>query len=101
MDIKAFNLDVLSTLRELQATHPSGFVYITSVKNREKTTSAGTVCEVSLPAAARHLIEHTHVLSTPAEIEEYQARCRENRAQIVAASKRHLNQELRISVDQR
>jgi hypothetical protein len=101
MDVKAFNLDVSAMLQELRSSNPSGFVYINSIKNREKTTSAGTVCEVGLETAARRLCEHSAVRATPAEIEEYQARCRENRAQIVAAGKRHLNQELRISVDQR
>ena len=97
MDLKAFRRDVLAKTTELKGTHPSGYVYLTSVDNRERNIAAGTVTEVTLPNAARHLCERSHVISTPEEIESYRLKCEENRAQIIVASRRTTDRELRIS----
>jgi hypothetical protein len=99
MNIKAFRIDVQKTLLELQRDHHSGYCYITSLHDSQRQQIAGVVTEVSLQNAARHLCERSAQLSTPEEIQAYQARCAENRQQIVAAGRRHLDKELRISVD--
>ena len=74
-------------------------MYLTSLDNREHQISAGTVSEVGLAMAARHLCERTHEIATAEEIAAYQARCNETRQQIDASGKRHINQELRISMN--
>jgi hypothetical protein len=99
MDIKGFKRDCLNKTLELEGLFPSGYCYITLLDNREKQTRAGVVVEVSLMNAARHLCERSAELSSETEIQAYQARCAENRQQIVAAGKRHLDKELRISVN--
>lgn len=99
MDLKAFRRDVQRKLLELEAAHPSGYVYLTSLDNRERNITAGTVTEVTLPNAAKHLCERSHEISTAEEISAYQQKCEENRATIVAAGKRSTDRELRISVD--
>jgi len=99
MDLKAFRRDVLKKQGELEAAYPSGYVYITTVNDSQRQIKAGTVSEVTLQNAARHLCERTHEISTPEEIAAYHARCAEARATISAASKRHTDRELRISVD--
>jgi hypothetical protein len=97
MDLKAFRRDVLAKTTELKGTHLSGYLYLTSVDNRERQISAGTVTEVTLQNAARHLCERSHVISTPEEIESYRQRCEENRAQISASLKRNTDRELTIT----
>jgi hypothetical protein len=99
MNLKAFRRDVNRKLEELQRDHPSGYVYLTSLHDSQRQQIAGVVTEVSLPNAARHLCERSAELSTPQEIEGYRQKCEETRATISAASKRHLDKELRISVD--
>ncbi len=99
MDLKAFRRDVQRKLLELEAAHPSGYVYLTSLDNRERNISAGTTTEVTLQNAAVTLCWRSHELSTPDQIEGYHQRCAEARAQIQAALKRHVDKELRISVD--
>jgi hypothetical protein len=99
MDLKAFRRDISKALAGLESAHASGYVYITSVDNREKNIAAGTVTEVTLQHAATRLCERTHQVSTPEEIEGYHERGREIKAQIVADGKRHLDRELRISVN--
>ena len=99
MDLKAFRRDVLKKQGELEALHPSGYCYITSLDDTQRQIRAGTVSEVTLPNAARHLCERSAELSTAEEIEAYHARCAEARATISAASKRHTDRELRVSVN--
>jgi hypothetical protein len=97
MDLRALRRDILKKKTELEQAYPSGYLYVTSLDNREKNVSAGTVTEVNIPNAARVLTERTHAVSTPEEIEAYHARCEENRQQIAAAGKRHTDRELRIT----
>jgi hypothetical protein len=99
MDIKGFKRDCSKKQAELELVHSSGYVYITSLDNREKQTRAGTVVEVSLQNAARHLVERSATVSTPEEIEGYQQRAEETRQTIIAAGRRFVEKELRISVD--
>lgn len=99
MDLKAFWRDVIKKQGELEAAFHGGFVYLTSVDNREKNIAAGAVTEVTVASAARHLCERTHEISTPVEIEVYQARCQSDRARILAFEKTRTDRELRISVD--
>jgi hypothetical protein len=97
MDIRGFRRDVNKKLTELQENHPSGYVYITSLDNRERNISAGTVTEVNLQNAAVALCQRSHALSSAEDIAGYQQRCEEARQQISAAGKRHTTQELRIT----
>jgi hypothetical protein len=99
MDLKAFRRDVQRKLLELEAAHPSGYVYLTSLDNRERNLVAGTTTEVNLQNAAVALCWRSHEISSAEQIAEYRQRCEEARQQIVAAGKRHINKELRISVD--
>ena len=99
MDIKAFRRDVLKKQAELEAAHPSGYTYITSVADSQRQQIGGVVTEVTLSRAAIHLCERSAELSTPEEIEAYRQRCEEARAQIVAASRRNVDRELRITTD--
>ena len=99
MDLKRFRIDVQRKLEELQIAHPSGYVYLTSLHDSQRQMAAGTVTEVTLLNAAKHLCERSHEIATETEVEEYRQRCEQNRATISAASKRHLEKELRLSIN--
>ncbi len=73
MDIKAYHRRVAQREADLRQQFPDGFLFVTSVNNAEKQLRAGTVHEVSVRNAARHLEEHTHEISTEAEIQAYEA----------------------------
>jgi hypothetical protein len=97
MDLKAFKRDVIKKQAELEAAHPSGYVYITSLDNRERNLVSGTTTEVNLQNAAIALCWRSHEISSAEQIAEYRQRCEEARQQISAAGKRHTTQELRIT----
>jgi len=71
MDIQKYWRDVIATAEEL----PNEKVfYLTSLNNADKGTTAGRVCDMTnRKEVARRIVEATHRLSTPAEIERFHA----------------------------
>jgi len=59
---------------ELRTTCPTGYTFVTSIRNISKGSAAGTVTEVSLKAAAKHLVDSTAKISTPEEVTAHQSR---------------------------
>jgi hypothetical protein len=57
--------------RKLDAVHYTGFVFMTSVRNLQKNSTAGCVCECTTKQAAKHLVDSTARESTPQEIESF------------------------------
>jgi hypothetical protein len=58
--------------RELDAAYPNGFLYIASVRNLDRNTTAGSVSEVSTILAARGIIDSTHRLLTAEEVAAFE-----------------------------
>jgi hypothetical protein len=54
-------------------------VYMTSVRNRERNTSAGHVCLATLEMAATRIVEGTHRVASAEEIEAYLKRQQEQK----------------------
>ncbi len=76
MDIRRYWADVRRVEETLPApTNPPTIIYLTSLDNADKGTTAGMVCDmIDRTAAARRLVEGTHRLSTPDEVIQHEAR---------------------------
>jgi hypothetical protein len=65
MDIR----QTAKAIRETMEAMPDRDVYVVSVDNWDKGTTAGCIVQMSRATAARGLVERTHRLATPEEIE--------------------------------
>ena len=76
----------------MEASLPAGqdTIYVTSVENLLRGLKGGAVFEAPRKLAAQRIVENTHQLSTPAEIQEYQAakRQREETCAVTEASRK-------------
>lgn len=91
MNIKARNKQIAEMAATLNASHPSGFLYITS-------RDAGAVTEVTCANGARHLIEDSHTVSTPEEIAQFERRNAAVREQLQRSETAHYRPSLAIEV---
>jgi hypothetical protein len=90
MDVRQFWGDVKQRLEEITPKYPSGVVHLVSRHNREKNTTAGTICTANLVHAAECLVNNTHDLATPDQIQAYehqQARKKQGIVQAEVAKK--------------
>lgn len=85
MDIKQWGQDVQAKVEELTPLFPNGFCMVMSLSNRERNTTPGKVCEVSVRSAARGIVENTHRLATPQEVVVFQDNCDEAKRIIAQA----------------
>jgi hypothetical protein len=89
MNTQEFFAAIKDEAIRLTERFPSGFCYVTSLKNINRQSTAGTVAEVSTRIAARHLVENTGRISTDPEIAAHLAQGRSNAAQTSAMDYRH------------
>jgi hypothetical protein len=68
MNVKLHNKRIAEKTAELDRTYPSGYLFVTS------RDVGNSVTEVTTANAARHLVEDSHTISTPEEIEQYERR---------------------------
>jgi hypothetical protein len=76
---------------KLETLFPGGFCHVTSIRNPNAGSTAGTVTEVPLRIAAKHIVENTARIASDSEVSEFHARSRAfaERMQAVA----HTNQK--------
>lgn len=67
-DLEQYFAAISEEKAKLDAAHYTGFVFMTSVRNLSKNSTAGSVCEVSTKMAAKHIVEGTARESTSQEI---------------------------------
>jgi len=72
MDVRQFWMDVKSRVEEITPKYPNGVVHLVSRHNREKNTTAGTICTSSIEHAAECLVNNTHDLATPDQIQDFE-----------------------------
>lgn len=74
-DIQAYYEGIAASKKELDEKYPSGFLFVTAVRNISKgNLGGGTVTEVSTRTAARHIVDITARPSTQAEIDAHKQR---------------------------
>lgn len=75
-----------AALREQRETmakaNPSGYLLVISLDDPQRNVTPGAVCEVSTADAARLLLERTHRVCTPDEVQAYRDRQGAERARI-------------------
>ena len=72
----------------LDEQHPHGCLFMTSLQNVLRNSTAGSVAEMSTRMAAQQIVEATGRPSTKEEIEAFQERGRLYNAKIEAANER-------------
>lgn len=71
MDLKQYWHDVRGVMDKLP---PSEMYFLISISNPDKGTTAGQVFAIADPKqAARRIVERTHVMASPADIERFHA----------------------------
>jgi hypothetical protein len=70
-DLEQYFSAIADEKRKLDSVHYSGFVFMTSVRNLQKNSTAGCVCECTTKQAAKHLVDSTARESTAEEIEAF------------------------------
>lgn len=83
MDVRQYWDDVNRMAAEMMPKFPEGVVYIVSRANRERNTTAGMICTVSVPHAAECLVNNTHDVATPEQIRAYREKQGEIKQQIL------------------
>jgi hypothetical protein len=75
-DLTAYYNEIKDEKQKLDEQFPDGFLFVTAVRNVSKgNRTGGTVTEVTTAAAAKHLVNITARISTPAEIEAFKQQC--------------------------
>jgi len=83
MDTQQYYAILREQRETLAKQHPSGFCLVVSLDDPQRNVKAGAVCEVSVADCARLLLDRTHRVATPAEVEAYRDRQSVARARIV------------------
>lgn len=74
-----------------------GWCYITSIRNRDRGTLEGDICEANINLAGQRIAEGTHRLATDEEIKKHKA----DHAKRAVELKRTINEEIRRRTGQR
>ncbi len=96
MDVRQHNQDIAEALAILTPQYPDGSCLVMSITNRDRNSTAGHVCEVSVAQAAKLTVELTHRIATPDEQAAFKARCANEQKRIEAAELKRAGQSLRI-----
>ena len=83
MDIREHARAIREQREQLDLQFPGGCLFVTTVANRMKNTTPGTVSEVSTANAATGLVENTLRIATDPEIQSYHERNRAARELIL------------------
>jgi len=84
-DLQKYYQDMREKRAELTKDNDSGFCLVISLYNRDKGSTAGSVCEVSIKDAARVIVDGTHRVATAEEAEAFKQSQESNRAAIAKA----------------
>lgn len=71
MDLREYFSEVRRIEKELEKSHPSRVVFVTSIKNSMKNSTPGATFSAVPYNAARGIADETHRLSTPEEIQAF------------------------------
>jgi hypothetical protein len=74
MDTQMYYATLRAQRETLAKAHPSGYLLVVSLDDPQRNVTPGAVCEVSVGDAARLLIDRTHRVATPDEVNAYQNR---------------------------
>jgi len=85
LDIKGFHIRVAAKHAELRGLYPHGYLYVVTREVAEKRQTAGAVHEVSVRTAARLLVENSHDIATPEQVDSYNAHNAVIRESLLAA----------------
>ncbi len=72
--MKQQNEEIAALAVTLATRFPTGFCMVASIDCPARNTEAGAVKEVGVQRAAELIVEKTHKLATPDEIEAYRLR---------------------------
>lgn len=67
------NKETAALAATLAPQFPDGFCMVMSIANRERNSTAGRAVEVTVKQAAKLIVEKTHRLATPDEIEVFRS----------------------------
>lgn len=93
-NIREYYTDLRNTEKEFQRNYPAGVVHVTSLFNRDRGSTAGTTTSATCYNAARVVTDGTHRLSTPEEIEAFEAHQQRELIRNQAAEQRNKKQYL-------
>ena len=83
MDTKRYYSDIRKLETELTERCNGNTVHITSVFNREKNSTEGATCSASAYNAARAIVDSTHRLATPEEVQSFARLQEKNRRESI------------------
>jgi hypothetical protein len=101
MDIREHARAIREQREQLDLQFPSGCLFVTTVANRMKNTTAGAISEVSTANAATGLVEGTLRIATDSEVESYQKRMADAREFILRGREARYPRPLAVTVERR
>lgn len=98
MDLIQYFSDLNKTQSQLERDLPNQPIYITSVFNRDRNSTAGTTYTASPRNAARVITDGTHRLATPVEIAAFEELQQRN-LEATLKSEQRKNKQFVVMVD--
>ena len=74
MDTQMYYAALREQRETLAKVNPSGYLLVISLDDPQRNVTPGAVCEVSTADAARLLLDRTHRVCTPDEVQAYRDR---------------------------